>query len=39
MRKIMKTLKVWFGRDTSSVLGSLVKRSCEYSILKLKGGR
>lgn len=38
MKKFMRTLKIWFGRDTSSVVGSLVKRECEYSILSLKGG-
>ena len=33
----MKTLKVWFGHDTSSVIGSLVKRDCDYITLNLKG--
>ena len=38
MKKIIEALVVWFGRDTSSVLGSLVKREDDYITLNMKGG-
>lgn len=38
MNKIIETLKIWFGRNRSSVIGSLVKRECNYITLNLKGG-
>jgi len=37
MKNIAKTLKAWFGRDTSSVVGAPLKRACKYSTLPVKG--
>jgi len=38
MKKFMKTLKIWFERNRSSVIGaSLKRRGDDYITLNLKG--
>jgi len=37
MYKLKKLLKVWFGRDTLSVVGSRLKKRDDYIVMYLKG--